>query len=121
MSQEEKKKVDEQWKEEVQKEKERLAKEAETKEREKEPPLPEANFALFLSGLATEALLHLGEMENPLTKKKERNLDRAKYSIGLLSIMQEKTKGNLTDQEKALLEQLLYDLRMRFVKASGKT
>ena len=120
MSQEERKKVDEEWKKEVQREKERLAKEAESKRREKEPPLPQPNFALFLSGLATETLVHLGQVENPLTKKKEKHLDRAKYSIDLLSIIQEKTKGNLTDEEKTLLEQLLYDLRMRFVKASGE-
>ncbi|KPJ62509.1 MAG: hypothetical protein AMS15_03645 [Planctomycetes bacterium DG_23] len=82
--------------------------------------MPQANFALFLSGLATEALIYLGEVENPLTKKKEKNLQRAKYSIDLLNIIEEKTKGNLSDQEKALLEQLLYDLRMRFVKASEK-
>jgi len=120
MSQDEGKKVDEEWKKDVQKEKERLAEEAESKRAEKEHPLPQPNFALFLSGLATETLVHLGEVEDPLTKKKEKNLDRAKYSIDLLGVIQEKTKGNLTEEENTFLKQILYDLRMRFVKASKK-
>jgi hypothetical protein len=119
MSQEEKKKVDEEWKKEVQREKAKLAQETESK-KEGGQPLPQANFALFISGLATEVLIYLGEVENPLTKKKEKNLQRAKYSIDLLSIIEEKTRGNLSDQEKTLLEQVLYDLRMRFVTASEK-
>ncbi len=112
---EEKKVVDEDWKGQVHKEKE---KEQTTKE-EEHLPIPEANFLLFVSGFATQALIALGQFENPMTKKKETNLDQARYTIDNLMMIQEKTKGNLTPEEEKYLEGVLYDLRMSYV-ASAK-
>jgi hypothetical protein len=107
----EKKAVDEDWKGQVQKEKEQ---EQTTKE-EVHPPIPEANFILFVSGFATQALIALGQFENPMTKKRETNLDQARYTIDTLKMIQEKTKGNLTPEEEKYLEGVLYDLRMSYV------
>ena len=76
-------------------------------------------FAVLLSGLMMDALVALGDMEHPMTKKKEPNLDHARFSIGMLELLQEKTKNNLTKGEAEMLEGLLYDLRMRFVSKKG--
>ena len=117
---EEKKKVDEEWKQKVQESKEEVAEEAEAAEEEPmSGPLPEPSFSLLVSGLASQVFISLGEVENPGTKKKEKNLDQAKYTIDMLNILEEKTKGNLASNEKQLLDSLLYDLRMRYVRACG--
>ncbi len=80
--------------------------------------IPEASFSLFISSLVTQALISLGEVENPFSKTKEKNLDQAKFTIDTLQIIKEKTNGNLTDDETKLLETALYDLRMRYVEKS---
>lgn len=101
------KKVDETWKEAVKKE---------TGEAGKgETPLKEADFSSFLSSLFIETLICLGEMENPLSKQKEENLQQAKYLIDTLTMLQEKTKGNLASNETTMLENILYELRMRYI------
>ena len=76
---------------------------------------PEADFLSFISGLAAQTLMQLGEIENPLEKKKAVNLQAARYSIDLVAMLQEKTEGNLTDEEKKYLGAVLNDLRLRFV------
>jgi len=86
-------------------------------ETQRRPPLPEASFSTFVHGLGVQCLLALGAMENPVTKKRELDLEQAKYTIDILQIMEEKTKGNLTAEEAKLLRGLLYDLRMRYVDA----
>lgn len=111
MTEEKDKIVDEEWKRHVQEEKE-----LETKE--EVPAFPEASFILFISSLATQALIALGEIENPITGKKERNLAQAKFTIETLKVIEEKTRGNLTPEEKRYLEGVLYDLRMSFVGSS---
>jgi len=80
-------------------------------------PLPPPSLKTFLSGLAGQVLIHLGLFENPLTGKREVDLEQAKYSIDLLQILQDKMKGNLTEEEDKLLRSILYDLRMRYVEA----
>ncbi len=60
----------------------------------------------------------MGLVENPLTKKKEKDLNQAKYLIDILSILEEKTKGNLTKDEQNYLQSLLYNLRMAYVEYS---
>jgi hypothetical protein len=117
MPPDETKETDERWKEEARKEKERLDK-ALREERERAYRVPEANFSLLISGLATQVLISLGELENPLTGKKEKSLPEAKYTIDTLAILKEKTKGNLTAEESALLEGFLTDLRLRYVKSA---
>ena len=89
----------------------------ETGQKEGLPPLPAASFSTFLQGLAGQCLIALGAIENPMTGKREPDLQQAKYSIDLMQIMEEKTKGNLDDDEDKRLQQLLYDLRMRYVEA----
>jgi hypothetical protein len=58
-------------------------------------------------------------VENPLTKKKEKNLAMAKLTIDILGILKDKTKGNLECEEEKLLEELIYDLKMNYVKETG--
>lgn len=85
-----------------------------------EPPLPPVDFATFVLSLGSSALMHLGEVEQPGTGKLEKNLPLAKHSIDLLSMLEGKTKGNLTAPEAQLLENLLFDLRLRYVEALKK-
>lgn len=82
-----------------------------------EAPLPEVSFISFVLSLSTSALIHLGEIEDPVTQKTEKRLPHAKQTIDLLALLQEKTKGNLTQQEEKVIENILYDLRMRYVRA----
>lgn len=77
--------------------------------------MPEINFSTFVFSLSSSALLHLGEMPDPSTNQLSTNLPLAKQTIDILGILQEKTKGNLEDEEKELLKNLLYELRMRYV------
>jgi hypothetical protein len=86
---------------------------------EQSPPVPEVNFSAFVYSLSTSALVHLGEIPEPITEKMDKNLPLAKQTIDILGILQEKTKGNLTQEEENLLNSFLYDLRMRYVKAIG--
>ena len=85
---------------------------------QQEPPLPEVNFSSFLLSLSSSVLLHLGEIPDPQSGGTKKDMALAKQSIDILTLLKEKTEGNLTEEEKNLLENLLYDLRMRFVKAS---
>ncbi len=80
--------------------------------------LPEVTFSSFVISLSTAALVHLGEMEEPESGVKKKDLLLAKHSIDTLAMLQEKTRGNLEDDEKALLDHILFDLRMKFVQAS---
>jgi hypothetical protein len=118
------KKVDAGWKERVAKEREEAAKaeasaESETGEARKRPMLPKPSLSLLFSTMASQALLFLGEIENPFTGKKEQDLDQAKYTIDMLQVLREKTAGNITPEESKLLDGVLYDLRMRYVNAAG--
>lgn len=83
-----------------------------------EVPLPEINFTSFILSLGTSALIQLGEMEDPFTKKQSKNLPIAKQTIDLIGMLREKTKGNLTSEEGNFLDNVLFDLRMRYVKAT---
>jgi hypothetical protein len=85
-----------------------------------EQPFPELNFATFVFSLGTSAMYHFGDFPDPVTKKAERNLEAAKQTIDILGILKEKTKGNLNDDEERLLESLLYELRMRYVRETAK-
>ncbi len=80
--------------------------------------LPPVDFSTFLLSLGSSTLMHLGEVEAPDGSAASQNLPLAKHSIDLLSMLEEKTRGNLNTNEAQLLENLLYDLRLRFVNAS---
>ena len=84
-----------------------------------EGPLPEIDFTSFIFSLSTSALIQLGEIQDPFTKELAKNLPLAKQTIDLIGMLKEKTTGNLTPQEEKLVETILYDLRMRYVKAAG--
>jgi len=84
-----------------------------------EIPLPEINFVNFIFSLSTSALIQLGEIQDPLTQQQVKDLPLAKQTIDLIGMLKEKTKGNLTPDEEKLIETVLYDLRMRYVKATG--
>jgi len=73
-------------------------------------------FSTFVLGLSTQALLHLGEIPNPMTRALEPDLGAAKHVIDILGILQEKTRSNLEPGEESLLDSVLYDLRMRYVE-----
>ena len=77
--------------------------------------LPPIDFSQFVLSLSTSALLHLGEIEHPDTGEKAVNIELARQTIDLLGMLQEKTRGNLDREEEKLLENLLYDLRMKYV------
>ena len=80
--------------------------------------MPEIDFGTFVMSLATSALVHLGEVEHPEIKAGSGNLSLAKQTIDILGMLQDKTRGNLTNEETQLLTNLLYDLRMKYVAAS---
>jgi hypothetical protein len=81
-------------------------------------PLPEINFPTFIFSLNSSALVNLGVIEDPVTNQKEKNLLLAKQTIDILGMMEEKTQGNLSDDEANMLKTMLYELRMLYVKES---
>ena len=90
----------------------------EVKKEERIGPLPEVNFSSFILSLSSSVLLHLGEIADPVSGEKRKNMDLAKQSIDIISMLQDKTKGNISQDEEKLIEQMLFDLRMRFFEAS---
>ena len=77
------------------------------------------NFIAFVLSLAHTTAVHLGDTEDPVSGRKiEPHLPAAQQMIDILSLLEEKTRGNLTAEERQLLEQLLYELRVRFVEVS---
>ncbi len=82
--------------------------------------LPSIDFTTLILSLSQTALVHLGEAPSPDGETPAANLSLARQTIDLLAVLQEKTKGNLSGEEERLLDQMLYDLRLRFVEASKK-
>jgi hypothetical protein len=120
--------VDTDWKAQAQAEKERLAEKERAKAPAKGPAAPgapageedygpvQANFAELVRMLATQAMMYLGAFPDPETGKRMVALEAAQFNIELLGILEEKTKGNLTEEEKTMLTRLLYELRMQYVE-----
>jgi hypothetical protein len=77
----------------------------------------EIDFITFIMSLATSVLMHLGEHEDGVAAAPT-NLPLAKQTLDLLGMLREKTRGNLSAEESRVLESVLYDLRMRFLKVS---
>ena len=113
--------VDDDWKAQAQAEKERLAAE------ESEAPsgagaerqMPPASFEVLVSSMVTQAMFALGAIEDPATQKRYLDLDLAKHHIDMLSVLEDKTKGNLSDDEAKLLDQALYESRMHYVQVAN--
>jgi len=82
--------------------------------------MPEVTFPALIMSLSTSVLYHLGEIGDPATGKKEINFDLAKHGIDTLVLLQQKTKGNLAQDEEEMLKSILYDVKMRFVRAVKK-
>jgi hypothetical protein len=83
-----------------------------------QPEAPGLSFIEFVLGLATNAAIQFGDIPDPLSgEKKDPNLDGATHVIEILSLLEQKTRGNLTIEERQMLEQILFELRMRFVQA----
>jgi len=82
------------------------------------PPLPPVNFSAFVLSLNSSALVHLGELAMPGEDACKVDLNLARHSIDVLVMLEEKTRGNLTEDEEKLLKHVLYDLRMKFIAAS---
>ena len=82
--------------------------------------LPEINFSTFVISLSTQVLMHLGEMASPLSGKVEPDVPVAKQMIDILAMLQDKTRGNLSANEDQLMEDVLFDLRMKYVEAVKK-
>jgi len=82
--------------------------------------VPEMNFHNFVLSLYTSVIFNLGELADPVSGKKEKDLKAAKQTIDILGMLKEKTEGNLDTSEKELIEGVLSESRMRYVKESGK-
>jgi len=80
--------------------------------------LNQVDFSTLILSLATGALIHLGLAPDPVTKKTVKNVELARQNIDILNLLQEKTKGNLSDDERQLLDNLLSETRMRFIEVS---
>jgi len=108
------KKIDQSWKEEVQREKG-------SPRPETPPPAPAGGltFSAFLSSLGYQALFLLGEAPDPSTQERTVNLDAARETIDLLTLLQTKTQGNRTAEEDKLLKSLLAQLQMKFVEKAS--
>ena len=81
--------------------------------------LPKVDFSTFIFSLNSAVLIHLGVIDEPGTGAKSKNLDLAKQTIDILGMLQEKSRGNLTSDEENMLKNILYDLRMLYVREAG--
>ena len=84
--------------------------------RTQEDYFPEVTFSSFVLSLSTTVMYHLGDFPDPATNKAEKNLAAAKQTIDMLNMIKIKTAGNLDTDEKDLLEGILYELMLRYVK-----
>lgn len=115
MEQENQKKIDDAWKDQVDKEKEALKK-PEAPQQPADEFIPEqVDFTFFISTLAMQGAIFLGDIPNPVTNKQDVNLKEAKLIIDTLDVLKDKTHGNLSKEEEDLLSEILYGLQMRYV------
>ena len=80
----------------------------------------QVDFSAFIMSLTSSAFYHLGDMADPTTGKKEVNLPAVQQTIDMLIMLREKTKGNLKEDESKLLEQLIYELQVKYVAKTKK-
>ena len=124
--------VDDDWKAQARAEKERLAKEVEQAKPAdgaaggaggragRREGLPPASLAALVNQLAIQVAASLGGLEDPKTKRRYVDLDLAKYHVDTLGVLEKKTKGNLTDEEKRVLDRVLYESRMMYVQMAQR-
>ncbi|HEX4054086.1 MAG TPA: DUF1844 domain-containing protein [Tepidisphaeraceae bacterium] len=137
--------IDTDWKKQAQEEKKRLAEEEARKAKEAapvavspmpgagpgssrpgaapagrgRPELPPANFPTLVQSILTQILYYLGDLTSRGGEPSV-NLDMAKHQIDILGILEEKTRGNLSDEEKQMLDTALYETRMRYVSVASQ-
>ncbi len=85
------------------------------------PSVPKLDFVTFILSISSAALMGLGLTPKPGSQKLEVNLELAKQNIDLLELIKEKTKNNLTKEEEKLLDNILYETRMKFIEVKGKS
>ena len=115
--------VDSDWKAQAQQEKQKLAEQEKAKgeqqgegEEAQQGQMPPANFETLISTMATQALFALGAIADPRTGQASLSPELAKHHIDMLGVIEEKTEGNLSNEEKQMLSQTLHELRQRFVQ-----
>ncbi len=117
--------ADDDWKSQAKAEKEKLAKEVESKQAAaaqgkggtgQQRELPPASFTSLVNFLGAQIMFALGGMQDPKSQKRYVDLNLAKHYIDTLEVLEEKTKGNLSDEEKQLLDRILYETRMNYVQ-----
>jgi len=81
---------------------------------------PSIDFPSYLLSYYTQGLVLLGEVPNPYTNKKEEDTEAARHTIDILTLLQEKTKGNLSEDEQKLLDNVLYELRMKYMAKTNR-
>ena len=101
-----------------------VKKERETPPRAAEPPPgtspPRIDFPSYLISYYSQALIFLGEVPNPVTRAVEQDLEGVRHTVEILEMIQERTKGNLSNEEMQLLDSVLYELRMKFMAKTRK-
>ncbi len=125
--------IDEDWKSQVEREKEELAggvtesdageQPAQTPDESQqmpEPDLPPASLAFLISTMAAQAMAAMGQLPDPITGKPEVRLKFAKHHLDMLAMLQEKTKENASAEEAEMLEDALHQLRMMFVQLNSQ-
>jgi Domain of unknown function (DUF1844) len=121
--------IDEDWKSQVEAEREQAAKAksapavAPTMEDSTEatdPPMPPASFEMLLTTLATEALMALGQVPHPVTGKVEVRRNQAKFLIDTVDVLRQKTAGNLSNSEQQVIDSLLHQMRLVFVQTADE-
>jgi hypothetical protein len=115
--------VDSDWKAQAQQEKQKLAEQEKAKQgdaqeegQQGEGQMPPANFETLISTMATQALFALGAIPDPRTGQASVSPELAQHHIDMLGVLEEKTQGNLSDEESKMLSQTLYELRQRYVQ-----
>jgi hypothetical protein len=92
----------------------------ETPPEKESPPRPPIDFPSYILSYYTQGCVLLGEVPNPYTNKKEEDLEAAKHTVDILSMLEQKTKGNLSKEEQQLLESVLYELRMKYMAKTNR-
>lgn len=115
--------VDEDWKSQVEREKHAYEQMREAPSAEEsahdDPEMPPASYPLFISMLASEAMIALGQIPNPVTGEQAPRKNQAKYLIDSIAMLHEKTRGNVEPEETQQVEALLHQLRMEFVRVGS--
>ena len=97
----------------------RVASDQSVKNSEEAAPLPSVNFSTLILSLSTSALLHFGEIPDPISNETRKDLVMAKHTIDTISLLKEKTEGNLDEGEDTLITSVLHDLKIKYVSESG--